>query len=87
MKVLEKRIKTKVDKQMKFIKDNIDYFTIEHITIIENSISNINKIEKSVEILFIQGIIDRQCFSLIFDYLYEMKNKLYSYKYQVKKLK
>lgn len=87
MKVLEKRIKQKVNKQIKFIEGNIDYFTNEHLVIIQDTIDRINKIEKSVEILFIQGIIDRQCYSTIFDYLYEIKNKLYEYKYKVKRLK
>ena len=87
MKVLEKRIKRNVNKQMKFIEGNIEYFTNEHLIIIQDSIDRINKLEKSVEILFIQGIIDRECYSSLIDFLYEMKNKLYKYKYQVKGLK
>lgn len=83
MKVLERRIKQKVNKQVNFIKENIDYITIEQVAIIQNTINNINKIEKSIEILFLQGIIDRQCYGLLIDYLYEMKDKLYNYKYQV----
>lgn len=87
MKVLEKRIKRNVNKQIKFIEGNIDYFTNEHLIIIQDTIDRINKIDTSVEILFIQGIIDKQCYSTLFDYLYEIKNKLYAYKYQVKGLK
>lgn len=83
MKVLERRIKQKVNKQVNFIKENIEYITIEQVAIIQNTINNINKIEKSIEILFVQGIIDRQCYALLIDYLYEMKDKLYNYKYQV----
>lgn len=84
MKVLERKIKQKVNKEVNFIKENIDYITIEHAVIITQAITNINKVEKSIETLFIQGIIDKQCYSSLIDYLYEMKDELYNYKYQVR---
>ena len=87
MKVLEKRIKKEVNKQMKFIEGNIEYFTNEQLIIIQDTINRINKLEKSVEILSIQGIIDRKCYLSLIDFLYEMKNELYKYKYQIKGLK
>lgn len=84
MKVLEKRIKRNVNKQVKFIEGNIEYFTNEHLIIIEDTIHRINEIEKSIEILYIQGIIDTQCYTTLFDYLNVMVIKLYNYKSKIK---
>ena len=80
MKVLEKRIKRNVNKQMKFIEGNIDYFTNDHLIIIDDTVNRINEIEKSIEILYVQGIINTQCFTTLFDYLNVMVIELYSYK-------
>ncbi len=87
MKVLEKRIKRNVNKQMKFIEGNIDYFTNDHLIIIEDTINRINEIEKSIEILYCQGIIDTQCYTTLFDYLNAMVIVLYSYKSKIKNRK
>lgn len=84
MKVLEKRIKKDVNKQIKFIRDNIDYFTIEQLPIIEKAISNINKIGKSIEILASQRILDKECYLSLFDYLSVINNELFKYKYKYK---
>lgn len=87
MKVLEKRIKRNVNKQMKFIEGNINYFTIEQLPIIKQAFFNIKEIKKSIEILYIQGIIDRQCRTLLNYYLDEMRRELYIYEQKVKGLK
>lgn len=87
MKILERKIKRNVNKQVDFIKDNINYFTIEQLTIIEGTLINIKEIKKSIEILYIQGIIDRQCKTLLIYYLNEMRKKLYIYEQKVKGLK
>lgn len=84
MKVLEKRIKRNVNKQLKFIKENIDYFTNDHLIIIDDTVNRINEIEKSIKILYFQGIIDTQCYTTLFDYLNVMVINLYSYKSKIK---
>ena len=87
MKVLERKIKRNVNKQFDFIKDNIDYFTNEQLPIINQVFINIKEIKKSIEILYVQGIIDRQCRTLLIYYLDEMRKKLYIYEQKVKGLK
>lgn len=84
MKVLERRIKQNVNKQVKFIKENIDYFTIKDISIIKDEIYRINEIYKSVETLYIQGIIDTGCFNSLTNYFNNVIGKLYKCKYKVK---
>ena len=87
MKVLERKIKRNVNKQIDFIKNNIDYFTIEQLPIIKHAFTSIEEIKKSIEILFIQGIIDRQTLTLLVYYLDEMRRELYIYEQKVKGLK